>query len=999
MTTNTTVKLGAGSTYNAASDALIFGSTGAEIVKIFDGVTVTTDSSVERVEFSRASSEYTFKATNTGLQVSYSGKVVANVVSGEKLAFSNGSAVVASTFDATTATGAITLNGTVVPTTDGKLTALIPNNATGEASSVAQGTQTPVSGAYTIVPSTTSVTEGSAITFTVTAATAQATATTLHYQVIGSLVGTDLGVTTGDFTTLGDTVVLPANATTVTFTVTPTNDGIVEGFEGFKVALLDASYITVASSAAVVIGDGPTMLPVTLSQGLDNLPGTPKDDTFNAYAFNSLSGADVTTLNSVDSIDGAAGNDTLYIEVKDVNPATLQSANFNGTIQGNIKNIETIKIDNTAADSYSLPPIDASKFQGATFIQQIAQANDVTNLAATTTASFKDITNHVFAGAATGVTSVAVNLDNFAEGFTIGVSGNALNAVTVSGTVKDSNADKTVGQVYLEASVGLDVQSLSVNSAVALDATVYTNASSTKAFTTFNASSSTGDISYDGLSYVSGNSATSFKVNTITTGAGNDYVELVADTNAGSGSTAAVGASASTGAGDDSIEVNTKSINLSVVTGTTSVDAGEGNDTVVISTRSDGKLTVNLGGGTDSLTSAVPILATDSIDAGAGSDTLLLKLVGSSNVGAFSNFDVFDVKGLANNLDLDILTAKNTVGEIVGSDALGAVSASLLNVGSGVNFRAIADMGSANTLTLTQKTAGALTVTLDADETGTGNVTADANTTKVIASNATSLKAVFDTSYLASITSEPTPLATDNVSTITLFGAAATSLEVVSGGALSKNVLSYTDSAAAPGKLASLSITGANDLRLDTTTTVALATVDASAFTGGLTFSLAYLKDTGTLKLGTGTDLITVTSASIGAAGFESIQNFEKTPAVSVVSPVVDATGKAAAIAAADKIVFSATVVATDVATIATLTGGSISKGVLTFAGTGPSNLTDAIAIADTGAVSGAVAFQYVGNSYLYDGSNNSLVQLTGITGVTNLGYDATVGVAGFFIV
>ena len=225
MTTNTTVKLGTGLTYNAASDALIFGSTGSETVKIFDGVTVTTDSSVERVEFSRASSEYTFKATNTGLQVSYSGKVVANVVSGEKLAFSNGSAVVASTFDAATATGAITLNGTAVSTTDGKLTALIPNNATGEASSVAQGTQTPVSGAYTIVPSTTSVTEGSTITFTVTAATAQATATTLHYQVIGSLVGTDLGLTT-----LGDTVVLPANATTVTFTVTPTNDGIVEGF-------------------------------------------------------------------------------------------------------------------------------------------------------------------------------------------------------------------------------------------------------------------------------------------------------------------------------------------------------------------------------------------------------------------------------------------------------------------------------------------------------------------------------------------------------------------------------------------------------------------------------------------------------------------------------------------------------------------------------------------------------------------------------------------------
>lgn len=771
-----------------------------------------------------------------------------------------------------------------------------------------------------------------------------------------------------------------------------------------------------------------------LTQGLDTIAGTSGNDTINAYAFNSVTGANVTTLHSVDSIDGGAGTDTLFIEVK--SDGGSPAANLNGTLQGTIKNVEIINIDQTAAISGSPMAVDASKLgTAAQQVWQIGQAGNVTNLAATTTAGFKNVSAGVSAAAATGVASVAVALDGLADSngspsaaTVVAVSGDALNAVTVTGTVKDGNdTGTTVDKIALAATVGKDVQTLTVNSAVGATVTVTTVSTSTKAFTTLDASGSTGAIAFGGTSANNASPAvTAYKVATVKTGSGNDTVTLKADTNVASGTTAAVGASVDTGAGNDSITIDTANSSLASTTGTTTVEAGAGDDSVSITTRSSGKLTVNLGDGTDSFTSSVAINGTDAIDAGAGVDTLLLSLVGSANVGAFSNFDVFDVKGMTANLDLDILNAKNTVTEIVGSGALAATlstgttaaNVSLLNVGAGVNFRATADMAydsttattgtpavdagyNQGTLTLTQKTAGALTVTLDADETGTADTTIDTAATSVIASNATSLKAVFDTSYLATITGETTT--GDNVSTITLAGAAATSLEVVSGGALSSNVLVYTDTAATAGKLASMTITGdrALDLTFSSTNATALTTVDASAQTGGLTFSLANLKDTGTVKLGSGVDHITVTSASTGATGAESIQGLEKALAVSVSTATADATAKAAAIADADTLILASAAVANANSSVTT---GTIANGVLTFTGTGPATLTDAIGIADLAAeTSGeAVVFEYVGNSYVFvQGTTDTVVKLVGITGVTNFVEVATSGTGAdnFFIV
>lgn len=750
----------------------------------------------------------------------------------------------------------------------------------------------------------------------------------------------------------------------------------------------------------------------TLTQGLDTIAGTSGNDTINAYAFNSVTGANVTTLQSVDSIDGGAGTDTLFIEVK--SDGGSPAANLNGTLQGTIKNVEIINIDQTAAASTPMA-VDASKLgTAATTITQIGRAGAVTNLAATTTAGFKNISTDVSAAAATGVASVAVALDGLADsnGNTpaatkVSVSGDALNAVTVTGTVKDGNdTGTTVDKIALAATVGKDVQTLTVNSAVGATITVKTDSTATKAFTTLNASGSTGAIAFGGTSVDNASTpATGYKVANITTGSGNDVVTLKADTNAASGTTAAVGASVTTGAGNDQITVDTANSSLSSTTGATTVDAGAGDDQVAITTRSSGKLTVNLGDGSDTFTSSVAITGTDSIDAGAGSDTLLLSLVGSANIGAFSNFETFDAAALGKTLDVEILAAKNTVTEFVASGDVGS-AASLTNIGAGVGFRATGNM-TTNTLTLTQKAAGALTVTLDADSTST---TAQNDTNlKVDATNATSLKAVFgvDSGFVQTSS-------TTNDQTIALTGDKATSLEVVSGGTNATNVLNYTGAqvgTTGADYLTSVSISGSQALSFNYTagtgSATAIASIDASAMTGGLTASLAAVKDTGTIKLGSGTDVITVTTASTGATGFESIQNFEKTAAVAVSTATADATAAAAAIAAADKIALGDGTFAVADADYngsttgtGTLSGGAVDKGVLTFTGAGPATLADAISIANLAADTNgeAVVFEYVGNSYVFvQGTTDIVVQLTGITGVTNFVEDGTSN--NFFIV
>ena len=164
---------------------------------------------------------------------------------------------------------------------------------------------------YTLANDVTSVIEGNAVTFTVTASHASNDDVTLNYQIAGVEVAggtadpaSDLGEVVGGITLL-------AGETSVTFSLTATDDGLPEGFEGFVVSLLNDSFETVATSGNVVIRDDPGIgLTYTLTTGLDDVVGTANNDTIKATVGDD---ADSTTFNSGDYIDGGAGDDTLVI--------------------------------------------------------------------------------------------------------------------------------------------------------------------------------------------------------------------------------------------------------------------------------------------------------------------------------------------------------------------------------------------------------------------------------------------------------------------------------------------------------------------------------------------------------------------------------------------------------------------------------------------------------------------------------------------------------------
>ena len=353
--------------------------------------------------------------------------------------------------------------------------------------------------------------------------------------------------------------------------------------------------------------------------------------------------------------------------------------------------------------------------------------------------------------------------------------------------------------------------------------------------------------------------------------------------------------------------------------------------------------------------------------------------IGSANAGAFTNFEVGDVKSLAGSLDLNLLKAKNSISSLVTSGSLNGNS-TLLNVGAGVNFTAYADFGG-SLLTLAQATAGALTVSLNVDDTVVDHLSP--SEMWIEATNATSLTAVFDSSSLFSTPALQTE-------TIDLTGDVATSLAIVSGGTNADNVLNYTyGEVDSKGLLTSVTVTGTQNLALELNGVGAsplnsrITNINASALTGDLTADLKDLKAGGTLSLGTGDDQVTgqagTTIADINEVVVQErlVSGFEKATAEDLATQNgFDILNIGTAVQAADH-------------TAADSLDYTVKNGLLTFGGSGARDIFDAVSIAE-GALGAntALAFVYNSISYVLEEGNTSdlvLIQLTGTTGLVGL--------------
>ena len=222
-----------------------------------------------------------------------------------------------------------------------------------------------------------------------------------------------------------------------------------------------------------------------LTIGADTIVGTAGNDVINALTVGA-DGKAATTLSGFDSIDGGAGNDTLNIY-------SNGTGNENASLPASatIKNVETINIINQGTTPFNAAGIDASKFVGATSINQSGLEADVTKLAAGVTAGYKTIgpAATLSVTAADAAASAALSFDGVSDEITsVTVGGAALNTVTLSGSLTDTSEDK-INTIALNVNAGATQTGLTLNTAFNSNVTL-TGA----ALATVNAAGSTGGV-------------------------------------------------------------------------------------------------------------------------------------------------------------------------------------------------------------------------------------------------------------------------------------------------------------------------------------------------------------------------------------------------------------------------------------------------------------------------------------------------------------------------
>jgi hypothetical protein len=763
-----------------------------------------------------------------------------------------------------------------------------------------------------------------------------------------------------------------------------------------------------------------------LTASVDILTGTSSNDLFIA-SYDAIN--KTHTLGNLDSIDGGLGNDTLT-----VTDAVGGTADFSKV---SIKNVETINVT-TVTDLGATVNV-----KGYTGLTQFNVNTDTTTAAtytgATTTGlsvnngAVADVTvvgfggkvsvategaGNVVIGKDTGATSADANAiteaivtggtdvtvsDNSGKS---GAAGTKLTTVTVdgaAGAIKlTGDALTTVNLANLEgaqtaAVINTKAHGLTLNvdtvevGATATDVLVVTDTTATSA--TVNA---TGDDSAIALVVAKATKITVGGDAGVTLEATQaDYTKLTSVSYTGSGSLTAdlagaaelvsVDSSTATGA----LDITIKGTNSAATPAAQSVTGGAGDDKVTITGTLGKGSTLSLGAGSDTVAVAPGgvILGDAVVDAGAGIDTLSLSVVDATNVGAFKNFELFDVANATGVFDQAILDTKNDVTGFVGTDAL-AGALTLQNLGAGVGFTILGDMGNANALTLTQATAGALTITSNVDQAKAVEA-AQVSEAVIVASNATSLKLAFDNNNIDKLADYA------NTATISVTGTAATSVSIVSGGTEVNNFANITSAKNASNNdvLTSVTVTGDQHLTLDYLTgggALKLASVDASGQTdGGLTFNLVDLTTGGTIKLGAGDDILTARTldttglTAATALTVQTINGLEKASAEDLTTQdgfdVITVTG---GVQAVDHDAASAGAY-------------SIKDGVYTL-GSGVTTLAGAVLQVSTNLVTdgATVVFNYTGSTYVYskgvaaDATDDVLVKVTGTTGITGLDDD-----------
>ncbi|MDR0780817.1 MAG: hypothetical protein LBF16_09000 [Pseudomonadales bacterium] len=552
-----------------------------------------------------------------------------------------------------------------------------------------------------------------------------------------------------------------------------------------------------------------------LTTGADTLTGTSGNDVFIA--------ADTgNTFSTFDKLDGGKGNDTFNIYSNGTN-------NVGFPANATVTNIETINIYNSGSGT-GFGAVDASKFVGATSINQFSIGNAITNLGVGTTAGFDGTaaSKTLSVTAAAAAASATVALTNVGSSTTLNVAGAALNNVTISGNAGSSfKAGITVGK---------DVQSLALNTAITTALTIAETSTSTKHLTTLDASASKGAITL----------ADTTTLTSITTGSGSDNITLKT-----AFSSSVKSATVNAGGGNNVISIATTGTG-----GKVTIDTGTGSDTVTIAKDNTAALNIHTGAGNDTvkMTSLADIAATDVIDGGTGTDTVQISSTSASTLVAG---DYIKLNEVLLNFEAIKFSGSTTF------DASRMASYKTITVAGGTATKVAADQKLFTSANLSAEATNTTTGTLDITATATSKVTAKAATVNLTAAAASNSNQ-----------------AANLVATVTLEGDAKTAnvnlTAATDGSAQDYAKVVLTTSASNMTNLTTATFTGTGQVEVVNSNATALATIDATGLTGtnaGITVHDSNVGVATAIKLSGGKDSVTIDAGISTYKSFDTIYN------------------------------------------------------------------------------------------------------------------------------
>ena len=765
---------------------------------------------------------------------------------------------------------------------------------------------TPEVPTFTLAAAAASVAEGSEVEFTLTASVASDADQTFQVVITGDDKNGTVGITKAtdaDFVDAVQIVVLAAGETTATFTLTPDTDNVAEGFQGFKVSVLDESFNAVAASGTVVITDvtTDTTAPVVTAQ---TAPA--------AYAENQAAGAVLATVAATDdtAVTGfeiKTGNDAGFFAIGADGKITLTAA---GAAAGAAANDFE-----TAPNSFTLGVVAkdeaGNESAAANVVLNVTDVDDVAPQLVAATLSGTTLKLNFNEALKAGVLSASAFTVVDSVNASITVSSVAINGSTVTlalaaaptGATKVSYTPPATGTV-LEDVAGNDAAAI-VNQTAVTDVTAPTLVSSSPAD--------------DATAVVAGaNVALTFSENVVL-GTGN--ITLTNAANAADTRTIAVNDAAQVSVSGAVVTINpaadltagavyyvnvpatavldaagnafagitsATALNFTVATATTPVDPTPGStsmltvnpDNVVGTAGSD---TVNGYINTLAGSTTTTFSAADVINGGAGTDSLKLTVEGNvapvlpnASISNVEQFFIRDVATAASSYDFASINGET---QVWADTAINAAGVTFDNLGTGTTV----GIKGNNVLTNLSNVSFKMATPADAV-----SIAIDGGVKNTVAPT------IFATAGTATAATISSTGAANTVGAVTLSGGTNTITSLTVNAATNLTAALVANDFAATAKLV---VTGAGKVNLGANFDG--DTIDASANTGGLTVSttttvtksvigsaaadavtlIGSLTSTGKIDLGAGDDKLlagvtaAITAGNIidGGAGSDSI--------------------------------------------------------------------------------------------------------------------------------